>query len=245
MSVARLHRWHRAVGLFVALLIAMLTTTGLALTYTEALGLDKHFITTPSLLNWYAIRPPPLPLAYQVGPHWISQVGTHLYFDQTLFPARATSLHGACLTREVIVAAVDQELWFLTHGGEVIERLPIAEPIESLGLSADGTPVVRARNRSFSIDVESGDIGVAESGKITWAEPTSLPLALAQALTALYRGRELTLERVVFDLHTGRIFGFIGVTLVSLSALGMLFLAGSGAVTWWRRWQRLHRRHHH
>jgi PepSY-associated TM region len=248
MNITRTHRWHRRVGLCVAVVIVVLAATGIVLTYSDALRLDKRFISAASVLDWYAVRPAAPPTrTYSVGSHWISQQGSRLYFDAVAFPTAITTLHGADIAGDTIIAAVDQELWLLTPEGELIERMGGADgippAIEAIGLTKDGKPTLLADQKALAIDLDSGAV-VATDGEITWATPATPPPALAQTLNALYRGRELTLERVILDLHTGRIFGTVGVTVVNLSALAMIFLAGSGAVTWWRRWQRMHRRHH-
>ncbi len=249
MSVARLHRWHRAVGLIVAIVLVVLAITGLALTFTESLRLDKRFVAAKSLLDWYSVKPPPLPLSFRVGSHWISQVGPRVYFDDNAFASRIHTLHGATVSAETIVIGLDQEIWLLTPDGEIIERLAgtdgVPQAIDAVGLSADGEPVARADRRNFSIAIDDGRVEPTELSAVSWAAPSRLPKALEHQLAALYRGHELTFERIALDLHTGRIFGEVGVAIVTLSTLGMVLLAISGVVTWWRRWRRLHRHHHH
>ncbi|HKJ20122.1 MAG TPA: hypothetical protein VJ993_05635, partial [Woeseiaceae bacterium] len=48
------------------------------------------------------------------------------------------------------------------------------------------------------------------------------------ALDAAWRGRGLTVERMVLDLHSGRIFDMSGVLLMDLVALCMIVLGLSG-----------------
>ena len=44
----------------------------------------------------------------------------------------------------------------------------------------------------------------------------------------------ITYERIIVDLHTGRLFGIIGVTLIDIVTLGMLILSITGTISWMR-----------
>jgi uncharacterized iron-regulated membrane protein len=59
-----------------------------------------------------------------------------------------------------------------------------------------------------------------------------------------YRGIGLSAERVMLDLHSGRILGRAGVYLVDAAAIVFLLLAVSGTWLWARRQAsiRAHRR---
>ena len=67
-----------------------------------------------------------------------------------------------------------------------------------------------------------------------------MPLSAAPAanlrpeLEEAYRGTGLTLERVLLDIHAGRIPGATGVFLVDAAALLFLVLAISGLWLWAR-----------
>jgi hypothetical protein len=242
---ARLHRWHRATGVVAALLVFVLAITGIALTYTETLRLDERLISSETLLDWYAIRPPPRPVGVFVDPHWVSLVGSRLYFDTLELAPQIKRLSGAVSTIDFVIVGVDQELWLLTPRGELIERLTAADGVppelDAVGLTTKNIAIARAGPRLYEIDATNGSVKAVADQPVTWAGYGELPEALTAELAAHYRGRELTLERVVLDLHTGRFFGTIGASAMSLSALAMMFLAVSGAATWWRRVRRLHR----
>lgn len=64
-----------------------------------------------------------------------------------------------------------------------------------------------------------------------------MPLADQELLRfqQLFRGRILPWERVILDLHSGRIFGPWGPWLMDAAAILLLFLAGSGVSIWWKR----------
>ena len=46
--------------------------------------------------------------------------------------------------------------------------------------------------------------------------------------------KTITYERIIVDIHTGRIFGNIGVTLIDLVTIGLLILSITGTISWVR-----------
>lgn len=242
---AFLHRWHRRVGIFVACLVVLLAITGIALVYDEVLDLDRRYITQPAMLDWYAIRPPPPPLAYAVTGGWVTQVGPRLYRDRRLVSDRVKTFLGAVLIDDTTVVALDGELWFLALDGEVRDKLTaldgVPQPLLAVGTGNAHTLVLRAGAGTYGLALDTLAISAQKFSKVTWAVPADPPLALQKFFADAYRGRQLTWERVVLDLHSGRILGAVGAGVVSLSAVLMIFLAASGMLTWWRRQCRVHR----
>ena len=47
--------------------------------------------------------------------------------------------------------------------------------------------------------------------------------------------KTITYERIVVDLHSGRLFGSFGVTLVDLVTIGIILLSCTGTYTWIRQ----------
>ena len=66
-----------------------------------------------------------------------------------------------------------------------------------------------------------------------------------QVLLESFRGRGLTLERVMLDLHSGRIFGDFGIYIMDAAAVALLWLSGSGLWVWWSRRMKLHKKRHY
>ncbi|HSN52770.1 MAG TPA: PepSY-associated TM helix domain-containing protein, partial [Woeseiaceae bacterium] len=54
----------------------------------------------------------------------------------------------------------------------------------------------------------------------------------------LYRGRGVTVERVLDDLHSGRIFARAGTLVMDAVAVFMIVLSLSGFVLWLQRGRR-------
>ncbi len=65
--------------------------------------------------------------------------------------------------------------------------------------------------------------------------PAALPGDVAQAVLAHSRAHTLTLERVLLDLHSGRIASRFGVWFMDGIALVLISLVISGLWIWLRR----------
>jgi uncharacterized iron-regulated membrane protein len=76
---------------------------------------------------------------------------------------------------------------------------------------------------------------LAAKPDVEWSEATPVTPGLYEALQAAYRGTGLPVERVLLDLHSGRILGRAGVYLVDAAAILFLLLAISGVWLWTRR----------
>ncbi|HSH28473.1 MAG TPA: PepSY domain-containing protein, partial [Thiohalobacter sp.] len=70
---------------------------------------------------------------------------------------------------------------------------------------------------------------------VTWAQTDTLPAELYEELVEHYRGEVLPLERVLLDLHSGRIFGRHGYLVMDVAAVLLIALALSGSLIWLRR----------
>lgn len=68
---------------------------------------------------------------------------------------------------------------------------------------------------------------------IQWSEEKELPLQQRRVLTKKHRGP--TLEQVILDTHSGRLFGMAGVYFADVIALLTIVLTLMGVYLWYRR----------
>lgn len=238
MASRALHVWHRRAGVIAALVLAVVAVTGFALNHTESLRLDERLVRNRVVLALYGAEAPPVPIAFAVDGHHVALIGERLYLDEREVARVAGPLIGAVAHEGGYAAAVPGELLLLTADGALLERLDDADGVPSgiraLGLTLDGRLAVRAAHGDYIADLVAlqwTDVGRAEA---RWARPVALPETRRAALAAAYRGRGMPLERVLLDLHSGRIFGRWGVYVVDAAAIAALLLAGTGLWMWGR-----------
>jgi len=239
LRLRSLFLWHRYFGLSASLFVLVLASTGLLLNHTETLGLDSRYISSKTIHDWYGIKPPLDTVSFQAGGHWVSQLGDMLYLDNLKLTESTNGLIGFVLLRDFMVVAVEQELLLLSTAGKVIEHLKgihgVPAGMQAVGTDREGNFVVQGNHGNYVVDEDFIEWASSEAGEIKWSQPGKLPESLYEQLAELYRSSDLTVERVVLDMHSGRIVGNWGVFLMDGAALLMLALAFTGAWHWARR----------
>ena len=222
--------WHRQIGLAVSLLVIVLSVTGILLNHTEEFELDSNHVKSEFLLKWYGIKKPAIN-SYSVGKNWLSHVGDKIYFNELLVEKEVTRVTGAVIMENFIAVATQNELILLTPDGEKIERLDattgVPDNITAIG-TGSGKFVLKTEKAVFQANNDITDWKHSKNKNITWASTSALPGELESALNTLFRGKGLTKERVLLDLHSGRILGKAGPLLMDLSAILLLILSLSG-----------------
>jgi len=228
--------WHRYIGVSAALLVVILAITGLMLNHTGKLRLDSRYVSNNWLLDQYGIRAPANIRSYRVENYWLSQWGERLFLDQTDVGMTQEKLLGALYYGGMLVVALDSEVWLLTPEGELIEKLGGTEGIpagmSAIGLTDEGRIAVMAAHGVYTADRELVIWHDAPEAITVWVDSEDLPAGLHQRLLEKYRGQGLPLERVILDLHSGRLFGKYGIYVMDAAAVLMLFLAFSGSWIW-------------
>ena len=234
-----LYIWHRYMGLFAALFVIVLTITGLALNHTDELGLDSTTVQSNTLLDWYGIQAPDIQNSYRAGAHHITEAGENVYWDSAEIPGVTAPLIGVVENSGLVIIAVEGRLLLFTANGELVERLGSAAGVpagmQAIGLTTDGNLAIRAAHGYYQTDADFLEWHESDSLDAVWAHSEKPPLQLKQAIQASWRGNGLPMERVMLDLHSGRILGSWGVYLVDAAAILFLLLAISGVWLWGKR----------
>ncbi len=231
-----LYIWHRYIGVSAALLVVVLATTGLMLNHTEKLQLDSHYVSSPWLLDQYGIHAPANVHSYHLQNHWLSQWGEHLFLGQIDVGETQEKLRGGMFYENMLVIALENEVWLLTSQGELIEKLGNSEGlptgISAIGITNDGQVAVMTAHGVYIANRDLLTWQDAPEAITAWVDNEDLPAPLHQRLLEKYRGHGLSLERIILDLHSGRIFGQYGLYIMDAAAVLMLFLAFSGSGIW-------------
>ncbi len=238
--VGLLWRWHRRLGLAAALFALLLAVTGILLNHTAELGLDRSFIDAHWLHRAYGDRGGTLP-AYRLGERWLFRSADgRVYLDALEVAPCRGALVGAAAAGELLVAACAEELLLLTGEGVLVESFAAATglptPVTAIG-ELEGGVLLQVDGAWRVADLDAVEFGERPpaGAVIRQLAPGSLPDALRRAIPSA--GDWLTWERLLLDLHSGRLFGRAGVLLVDAAGVLLGCLALSGVAMWW-----LHRR---
>lgn len=229
--------WHRYVGLLAAPWVVVLAVTGILLNHTAGLRLDQRYVASPPLLHWYGIAGTQPTTGFRVGDQWLTQIEDRLYLDGRALPGQWPPLIGALRQPDYLALATSQHLTLISPTGETIERLGraagIPADLQALGQSADGHLALATAAGRFVADPELLHWTRRPDSRIHWTLPTAdLPATLLDRVHDAHRGHILSTERVILDLHSGRLFGRWGPYVMDAAAMLMLMLGFSGAWIW-------------
>lgn len=239
--------WHRRIGLAAIVLVVILAITGIMLNHTEDFELDSTYVDSSLLMSWYGLEPETEPLTYTAGDHQITQWGDRLFFDNHSIAKNEQTLKGAIAAEQFIVAAFEKEVLLISFDGELVERIPTSTSFSDtvrLGLKYKRPVIETADRLAYMADEHIIDWDVILNEDIAWSEVDTLDQQQLDELHIAFRGKGLSLERVVLDLHSGRIFGSLGIYVMDAAAIGLLWLSGSGLWVWWSRSRKQKRKRH-
>lgn len=237
--MGKLHIWHRYTGITVSLFVIVLSVTGLLLNFSNALKLNTSHVSTSWLLNHYNIGDFPV-TSFQTKQQLVSQASEYIYLDGRYALHLQENLVGAIdISSSFILLATQSSLVVIDHDGQIIDEIGkyTGLPESPLGISAttNGNPVIRGVNTYWKGSKEISAWQPLKGPHPKWVASTPTPEFINTAIQHHARSHEINIERVLLDLHSGRLIGTWGQNLMSLSALLLLILAATGIIIWLRK----------
>ncbi len=236
-------RWHRRVGLTAALIVVLVSISGILLNHTSEIELGKSPVRQPWLLSFYGVGTPET-VHFSLDKRWISgDDNQYLYLDGHQFAYCNGKLIGVAQIDDLLVAACSNELILMTSTGEVVERLGstygLPVPLNSIGDCGERL-CLQSQGTIWTADLQQlvWEASVESTKSANWSRASTIPPALHDIIVDEQLGSDLSWERVVQDIHSGRIFGQWGVWAVDLAAVFLLFLSLSGFFLWYQQSRR-------
>lgn len=229
-------RWHRRIGLVAAALVVILALSGVALNHTTALGLDRQAVTAPWLLDWLGAESKAEMHGYKVGQHQVTVLEDRVFFDGAMIAQRLDGIVGAVETANAIAVAGRTEILLLAENGDLIERISaLPTPITGIGVTPDGRLAVAiAPDLVFTADASLLQWQQVRDSRIDWTTTSLIPDAIGKQVLQAYGGADVSMERIILEVHSGRIFGSYGPWLMDGAAILLLLLAVTGMIGWSR-----------
>lgn len=243
---AWLRRGHRWLGLVAIFFVLELSVTGIALNHSSDWALDRRFVRWDWALSALGIQAPEPSSSFADRGHRVTLLGQRIYFDTGEIPYETESLVGMVVLEPLAVIATPNAALLLTSDGQFVQRIDLTTelqlPVRRIG-RADGQPVFETADGLFVADADVTAFVPWPGGleaNIAWSADSDPEGSEIEILRRLYRGRDLTVERLVVEIHSGRIFSRAGPLIVDLAAVGFISLGLSGLAVW--RWGRSVRR---
>ncbi len=230
-----IRRWHGHVGVAATLFLVFLVFTGIVLNHEEALKLGKREISTAWLMRWYGIPPAEPKLGYLLGERYFSWEGEKWALGDKLLAGSAEKPIGAVEAGGVNYIATSSILYLYQADGQLLDKLEKqslpAYPI--LGLGKMDSSVVLRTPSAILASTDGLIWRTAKATNLIWASPQPLPDGVKRQMTATL-APGLSLQRILLDAHSGRLFGRYGTWVVDIAAIALLILGLSGVWIYWR-----------
>ena len=238
-----LKRWHGRMGVLAASFVLLLAFTGLCLNHVSSWGFDTKALRSPGLLALYGMAEVGTVVSYPLADAYISESNGQLFYQAKAIEGCEGSLVGALelgsKTAPLIIVACEQELLLFSPTFQLIEKvgaafgLPVA--VQRIGL-VDDELLIDTSSGLYFADLNTLSWTAVEEGDTPrsrqWSEVAQAPEALRLALAETIDREDITYERLLLDIHSGRILGEWGIYLVDAMALLFMLLAISGLVLW-------------
>ena len=239
---ARLRLWlrrgHRWLGVVLVLFVLLLGVSGIALNHASGWGLDRRHLDWPWLLDAYGIQAPAPTASFADGGLRATLLGERLFLRDREIAQDVAGLAGIVTLDPLVLVGTHDTLYVLTTAGELVEAIDVAVglpgPIDRVGRDG-GSAVVESGGELYRSGPDMTQFEHWEAGQqddLQWSAATPPAAAELDILRTLYRGRGLTVERVLADVHSGRIFATAGSLVMDAVAVFMIVLSLSGFVLW-------------
>lgn len=238
--LATLREWHKRIGLFAFFFMGWLGTSGFLINQSASWGYDTVRIDWPWVMALYGLHPEPPQTGLSAGGHWLAVTSDYTLLDARPLPEPIPQprglVAGGSADRPLLFVATDSSLVLLTADGERYDELrsPIlpVSTIRRVGATAGGAIAVQDLDAFQSAD--SGDSWTpVDPATVKWSVSETIPEDVRTQLVP-YSRPSVSLEHVLVDAHSGRLFGSIGAWVINLVGFAALWLAISGTWMWWR-----------
>lgn len=230
MKTRTLTRWHSRIGIFVCAWILLLATTGLALQHSHRIGLDSPVLTSKI---WYQILGVPVPTIQSIDGVELWTVDRHLVSAQGVVGELSQQVANVLVGEEQVLLADGASLWLLLHSGELVDSIPLATDMVLAGVSRQGLPLLKDANGQLW--QQDWWLEQPMQPVTTEVMPALVPFQAQEYQPKLAEGAGISVEQLLLELHSGRVFGVVGEWLMTAVALMAIAIACTGFVIWGRR----------
>lgn len=230
-------RWHVRIGLSAAIVLVMLATTGILINHSQSLSLSETRIPPLLARLSYGLEERETQ-SIEIGELRAKTDGAELWVsaDRDILTSTCSgNLIGARRFAEEIWVACEQNLSiYLVEDGAplLVEQLNsysgLPVPINRFG-ACDLAPCLISQSQQFrysQLQLSWQASGEDNLSTFWSADPETEKELIVPA--------ELNWNRWLLDLHSGRLFGNVGVFIVDLTGIALLILVTTGIIRWLR-----------
>lgn len=218
---------HRLLGLIGAAFLIVLVITGVAAQHPIEFGLDQRYVQSPSLLAWYGIRAPDIATMYVDQRIGYAQVEERIYRDRQQLNEVDGELRGVATVNGVSLVATTRGVWLYDDEARFIDRFdPPGIPMR-LGTN-DHVALLETNRGTFRADADFLSWTATDAPLANWVSAHEPTQQQNRIFGELYLQEVVSWERLLIDLHSGRLFGWLGPYVIDAAALVLLVAAITG-----------------
>ena len=239
---ATLREWHKRAGLFAFLFMGWLGISGVLINQSADWGYDTLRIDWSWVMALYGLHPEPPRTGLHADGHWLAAASEATLLDgrPLAAPIReplGMAAGGSDAEPLLFVATPDSVVILDAEGARVDELTGAFLPVRSIrriGTLSGSARMVAIQDLDVYVSRDGLSWSAAPDGaSFSWTE--AAPLPESERTRALpYSRPSVSLEHVLVDAHSGRLFGQAGVYLINAVGLAALRLGVSGAWMMWR-----------
>ncbi len=236
-----IHKWHYWTGALFATLFVGLAVTGLLINHSSTFTLDSKKVSWNWLNRIYKVTPESVAVGYRVNEQWAVQTGQTLLLDKKEVGFCDGHLVGSVFIHDLNYLLCEQTLNIFTSAGELVERFQgFPEPLARLGIEQQNIYAQGeyTGNYYYLNEPESRWDQVQQQKDFIAVVAEPLPAEIREYLAGIPPAQAPTWERVFLDIHSGRIFGVIGVLMVDLIGLILLCSSATGLWMWFHKYSK-------
>jgi len=219
--------------------VLLIAASGLLLNNTDTFGLSARSAASPLFQKLYGMDPPSIQATYSANGLLFSAIDNTVYLEEQALLTETSDLRGAVATSDEIVIATRSEFAVLAPNGALVERIRSNPNTEVGRLGAAGNEVVADMGGElFVFDTVAMNLkksDVREAQAVRWSTPIVPDADRQEAIQAAAMGRLLSWERILTDLHSGRLLPVAGRYIADITALCLIYLCITGLFLWFRR----------
>jgi len=230
---------HRLLSIVLIVPLLIVSLTGLILNHTVDFDLSNRHVTNSWIQSRYGMTLEGEPRAFGLnGKTYAGRWDGQLFYRNQIIND-SSALIGAVPLRDGTAIVTSEAVHYFGLDGELIESLDSvtlpASPLKRAGRSQDLTLVLENENDTFVSDRNLLEFTEGESSlEVEWSTPVIPKKEDLQTWKIAFSGDGVPMDRVILDLHSGRLFGSIGKWVYDFVVIGVLMLSASGLVLFFR-----------
>ena len=235
MNIHDVRRWHGLVGAVIVFFLFYLLISGLILNHVDLLKLDRKEVSASWLMSWYGVPPVEPTQGYLVGNDYLSWGDDRWVLGDKLLSSGTGRPIGAVEAQGINYVATSSVLYLYKSDGQLLDKmekqmLP-SYPILALGKINENVMLKTPFATYVKVNGQNWEKSNATGATLSSLQdlPTEVKERSAEILTS-----GIPVQRLLADIHSGRIFGPYAIWVMDIASLVLLVLALSGFWLYWR-----------